>query len=159
MVSPDQKFHCNGQVTEWRYQGKNSRGFRAIVWRPVNDSATQFQIVGINDIPAGTANVPITYAVAKSQRIRVKSGDVIGWSFGNPVITYSEADHYCTRVRWLRKNQHDTLQTDQVLDFIPDVGKRECSISATVAEVNDSGEYLLYFMHKKVFFFFFFFFK
>ena len=73
MVSPDQRFLCNGQVTEWRYQGKQSNAFRAIVWRQVEGFATQFQVVGINGIPAGAVNTLVSYTVPENDRITVNA--------------------------------------------------------------------------------------
>ena len=136
MVSPDQKFLCNGQVTEWRYQAKASHGFLAIVWRPVDGSATKFRVVGINNIPAGPVNTLVTYPVPKNQRITVEAGDVIGWSFGAAVLTYNEGGGY--RVRWLGRNLHGSLQVYQESDINACVEKREYSIAATVGEVSIS---------------------
>ena len=138
MVSPDQKFLCSGQVAEWQYQGKHSHGFRAIVWRPMDDSAMKFLIVGINDIPAGDINAPVTYAVPKSQRITVKAGDVIGWSFGDEVLAFDIGGAHS--VRWLGGNLHGSLQANQEHDFfIAGVQNREYSIAATVIE-SEPGE-------------------
>ena len=130
MVSPERPFLCNDQVTVWQYQGKNSNAFRAVIWRPIDDSATQFRIVGINDIPAGPVNTPVTYTVPENQRITVNAGDVIGWSFGDSVLAYNPGGSY--RVRWLGGNLHGSLQANQVRDINSGVGAREYSIAATV---------------------------
>ena len=132
MVSPDQMFLCSGQVTEWRYQGKTPNGFRAIVWRPVDDSATKFRVVGINDIPAGAVNTLVTYTVPKDQRITVEAGDMIGWSFGASVLTYNVGGGF--RVRWLSGNLHGSLQVNQERNIDDGVQEREYSIAATVIE-------------------------
>ena len=129
MVSPDIP-HCSGQVTEWTYQGRRSRAFRAIIFRPVPDTDTQFQIVGINDIPEGPSNTPIVYRVPVADRITVQEGDVIGWSHGDGVLTYNTRGTY--NVRWLGGNLHDGLETDQILDINTGVQEREYSIAATV---------------------------
>ena len=138
MVSPDQKFPCNGQVTEWRYQGKKSNGFQAIVWRRVDNSTTKFRVVGINDIPAGTANTPITFTVSKYQRITVKAGDMIGWSFGDPVLAFDYGGVHS--VRWLGGNLHGNLQVFQERDINEGVEKREYSIVATIGMIGEPGE-------------------
>ena len=132
MVSPDQSFRCNGQVTEWQYQAKTSNGFRAIVWRPVDESATKFRIVGINDIPAGAVNTPVTYSVPLNQSIRVQFGDVIGWSFGAGVLTYNVGGGY--RVRWVGGNLHGSLAVNQERVIGGGVQEREYSIAAVVDE-------------------------
>ena len=137
MVSPDQRFLCNGQVTAWQYLGQNSNAFRAIVWRPINTSATQFRIVGINNIPAGAVNTPVTYTIPENQRISVKAGDVIGWSFGDSVLPYNFGG--ANRVRYLKGNLNGSL-TNQVLDINFGVWEREYSIAATVVEVREPGE-------------------
>ena len=138
MISPDQKFFCGGQVTEWRYQGKHADGFRAIVWRPVDDSGTQFRIVGINDIPAGPINSPVTYIVPRSQRITVNAGDMIGWSFGAEVLAFDYGGTHS--VRWLGGNLHGNLHANQELNINGGVGEREYSIAAFVGDIGELGE-------------------
>ena len=133
MVSPDWPFICNGQVTEWRYHRRTVYAFQAVVWRPVNGSATKFQIVGINDIPTGSVNTIVTYIVPENQRITVKVGDVIGWSFDNHVLSKDSGGNY--HVRWLG-DLHGSLQVNQVHDFYSGEtnggANREYSITATV---------------------------
>ena len=137
MVSPDQRFLCNGQVTEWRYQGKQSNAFRAIVWRQVEGSATQFQVVGINGIPAGAVNTLVSYTVPENDRITVKAGDVVGWSFGDSVLAYNNGGGF--RVRFVDGNLHDSLQVNQVHDINAGVQEREYSIAATVQKIGQLG--------------------
>ena len=137
MVSPDQQFLCNGQVTEWRYQGKNSNAFQAIVWRPVQDSPTEFQIVGINNIPAGAVDTPVSYAVPENERITVKSGDVIGWSFSEPVLTYGIGESI--RVRYKGKSLQTPLTVDGTFN-INGVANRDYSIAAVVCDVCRPGK-------------------
>ena len=140
MVSPDQQFQCNGQVTEWRYQSKQSSAFQAIVWRPTVDSDIQFQIVGINDIPAGAVNTPVRYIVPQNDRITVKAGDVIGWSFRYSALTFDYGGDY--RVRWLNNNQLDNLRVNQMINITGGVATRDYSIAATV---NELGKQLIYY--------------
>ncbi|XP_072048084.1 uncharacterized protein [Amphiura filiformis] len=130
MASPDQKFTCSGQVTAWKYQGKFSRPFRAIVFRPTGGAVTEFEIVGINDIPAGAVNTPVNYVVPESDRITVAIGDVIGWSFGGGVITYNGGGSY--KVRWVGGNLHAGLAATQNVNINGGVQQREYSIEATV---------------------------
>ncbi|XP_072033322.1 uncharacterized protein [Amphiura filiformis] len=130
MVSPDKPFLCRGQVTRWTYQGKSSETFRAIVFRPVEGSVTQFQIVGINDIPAGAVDTPVNYVVPENDRITVTKGDVIGWSFGGGVITHNGGGSY--NVRWVGGNLHASLVVNQIVDINDGMGVREYSIEATV---------------------------
>ncbi|XP_072045785.1 uncharacterized protein [Amphiura filiformis] len=130
MASPDQKFTCSGQVTAWKYQGKSSRPFRAIVFRPTGGADTEFEIVGINDIPAGAANTPVNYVVPENDRITVAIGDVIGWSFGGGVITYNGGGSY--KVRWVGGNLHAGLAATQNVNINGGVQQREYSIEATV---------------------------
>ncbi|XP_072048991.1 uncharacterized protein [Amphiura filiformis] len=136
MVSPDQQFLCSGTVTKWTFQGKRSKPWRAIVFRPTEGSVTEFQIVGINDIPAGAVNTPVDYTVPESERIPVKSGDVIGWSFGGGVITWNRGGSY--KVRWVRGNLHAGLAVNQTVNIKAGVQLREYSIEATVDAANQN---------------------
>ena len=142
MVSPDQQFLCNGQVTEWQYQGKKSNAFRAIVWRPVQGSATQFQIVGINDIPAGVVDTLVTYIVPENERITVKAGDVIGWSFSGSVLTQNTGGSF--HVRYTAQSTHETLRVGESVTINGGVEYREYSIAAIVCNVCDPGKELLF---------------
>ncbi|XP_072017008.1 uncharacterized protein [Amphiura filiformis] len=132
IVSPDQPFLCSGHVITWTYQGKFSGAFRAIVFRPTEGSVTEFQIVGINNIPAGAVNTPVTYTVPVNERIAVRAGDVIGWSFGDGVITYNNGGNYS--VRWVSENLPASLEVNQIVDFNYGVKPREYSIEATVTD-------------------------
>ena len=134
MVSPDKQFQCHGKILAWRFEGKKSNPFRAIVWRPLNDTVynTLFKIVGINEIPPNVNNFPVTYTVPDTERITVEPGDMIGWSFGGSVLTYNGGGGY--RVRWLGGNLHSTLETNQVHDIRTGVQQREYSIEATVGQ-------------------------
>ena len=98
-------------------------------------STTQFQIVGINDIPASSINIPVTYTVPADKRIRVTAGDMIGWSFGNGVITYDY--NTGSDVRWLGGSLHASLQPGQIHTFngIGQDVPRDYSIQAVVETV------------------------
>ena len=95
-------------------------------------STTQFQIIGINDIPASSINIPVTYTVPADKRICVTAGDMLGWSFGNGVITYD----YDTGsdVRWLGGFLHASLEPGQIHTF-NSIGIRDYSIQAVVETV------------------------
>ena len=129
MVSLDKQFFCSGNVTEWRYQGKVSKAFKAIVWKRVYGYT--FQIVGINNIPAEDPNKLITHTVPINERITVKPGYMMGWSSRDPVLTYSKGGG--NRVARLRVNTHDSLEVNQI--FVRDkFRQRAYSIAATVGK-------------------------
>ena len=132
MVSPDQVIECDGLLSEWRYQAKVSAPFRAIVWRKADDAPanTNFRIVGINDIPAGAVNTEVTYQVPAEKRIAVEAGDMIGWSFGQGVLTYNHNGGIL--VRWVGGHLHSTLEPDQLQNINGALGNREYSIKARV---------------------------
>ena len=138
MVSREHEFPCNGQVTKWQYQGKKPNGFRAIIWRPVDGFPMKFRIVGINNIPAGEVNIPITYTVPKYQRITVEAGDVIGWSFRSSVLTYNDGGGYDV-CEIIGKNLHGSLQVNDEHECYSAL-KREFSIAAIVDENSSPGE-------------------
>ena len=134
MVSPDKEIRCDGLITQWRYRAKTSNPFRAIVWRSVPGSSTQFKIVGITDIPAGPINREVTFNVPEDQRFQVKAGDVIGWSFGDGVLAYNGGGGFS--VRWLHGFLHSTLTDNQIHDFNGGNQDREYSILAATNPVN-----------------------
>ena len=68
----------------------------------------------------------------------VKAGDVVGWSFGDSVLTYNMGGAF--RVRFIGGNLHDSLQANQVHDINAGVQEREYSISATVEEIGERGK-------------------
>ena len=129
-VSPNKQFSCYGNVIEWRYLGKSANGFKAIVWRPINDSDTLFKIIGINDIPAGPIGIPVTYVVPENEQISVMPGDMIGWSFGPGVISYNGGGDY--RIRKTKGNLYLSLSVSELYDLSEYSAYREYSIAATV---------------------------
>ena len=142
MVSVDQPFTCDGKLVEWRYQVKASNPFRAIVWRPVTGSDNEFQIVGINDIGSSDINTPITYTVPENERIAVKAGDLIGWSFDTPSLAYDMIGN--DRIFW--KSGLSNLDINQIhtIDFNDaprDMPRRKYSIQATIESFEAQGTY------------------
>ncbi|XP_072041836.1 uncharacterized protein [Amphiura filiformis] len=129
MVAPDKHFTCKGQVTTWRYFCKASNPLRAIVFRPVEGSNTQFLIVGINDIPAGAIGTDVTYTVPEFERITVEAGDVIGWAFGSAVLAWNLGESV---VRIVGGNFHAGLATDEIITIDGSQSNREYSIEADV---------------------------
>ena len=112
----------------WHYQAKISYGFHAMVFRPLDSSHTRYKVVGINDIPAGEINKPVTYNVAEGDRIKVQRGDVIGWSTEVIPFAYMIDSDARNLIRWVNITQyslHDIMLFDH--DEL-----REYSIGATV---------------------------
>ena len=134
MVAVDKTFGCPGKITSWRYQAKFSNPLRAIVWRPMPRTSTQFKIVGINDIPAGRVNMPDAYTVPQTEQITVQPGDVIGWSFRAPSLTFNEGAN--TRVLYLRGHISSYLKENQIRYINQGFYKREYSIEAVVAKIS-----------------------
>ena len=143
-VSPDHQFSCYGQVTEWHYLGKSANGFKAIVWRPFNASDILYEVVGINDIPAGPINTPITYTVPENEQIVVMPGDMIGWSFGPSVISFNGGGDYM--IRKTQGNLHASLQAHQVHDLSEYSAHREYSITASVLKKGKYFQYLRFWL-------------
>ena len=86
MVVPGKPFLCDGVVTEWHYWGSTSVAFRAIVWRRVFGKTSEYEIVGINEVPAGAFGQEVVYSVPVLERIHVLKGDVIGFAFETGVL-------------------------------------------------------------------------
>ena len=129
MISPAKQITCDGEVTEWRYQAKQSYPFKAIIGRPVAGSSTQFTIIGTNDIPAGAVNEQVVYSVPENDRIAVQPGDVIGWACPNAVLSANLGGS--DLVRWV-VGHYSTLNVTQVSDFNDGSGNRRYAIEATI---------------------------
>ena len=99
------------------------------MWRPFNGSDILYEVVGINDIPAGPIDIPVTYVVPENERITVMPGDMIGWSFGPGVISYNGGGDYM--IRKTKGNLHASLQVRQVHDLSQLAMHREYSIAAS----------------------------
>ena len=50
----------------------------------ISGNGTLYDIIGINDIPAGDINQIVTYHVPDDERISVLVGDVIGFGWNSP---------------------------------------------------------------------------
>ncbi|XP_072026282.1 uncharacterized protein [Amphiura filiformis] len=83
-VTPIQ-FPCHGVVTQWRYWASRSAPFKAMIFRNVTADWTVFDIIGINNIPAGEIEQVVTHHVPDNERIVVEKGDVIGVAWNSPV--------------------------------------------------------------------------
>ena len=145
VVAPDHQFSCYGQVTQWHYLGKTTNGFKAIVWRPSSGSNTLYEVVGINDIPAGPVDIPAIYPVPERERIAVMPGDMIGFSFGPGVISFDVGGDY--KINKTSGNLHATLQAGQVHDLSQYSFHREYSIAASVLK---NGKYFDGYVHFSV---------
>ena len=99
-------------------------------------SSTQFQIVGINDIPADEINQNIVYVVPENKRIRVKAGDMIGWAYTTEAaLQYSLSTDTAddTHLFYIGGLLYDSLKDSQIHTFAHSTLKsREYSIFATI---------------------------
>ena len=55
-----------------------------MVLRKVYTSGTLYDIIGINNIPAGDIEQVVTYQMPDDERIIVQAGDVIGFAWNSP---------------------------------------------------------------------------
>ena len=116
-VSPAKPITCDGEVAEWRYLAKRLHTFQAVIWRPVNGYPTKYKVVGINNIPKGSAIDQTTiYSVPLNERISVKAGDMIGWSYDGPngVIAFTFNSKYAANVKII---YGASLDVNQTVDF------------------------------------------
>ena len=65
--------------------------FRAMVLRNVATTGTDtlYDIIGINDIPAGEIDQILTYQVPDNERISVLAGDVLGFAWNSPGVRHT----------------------------------------------------------------------
>ena len=105
MVVPGKPFLCDGVVTEWHYWGSSSVAFRAIVWRRVFGKINEYEIVGINKVPAGPFGEEVVYSVPVLDRIHVLKGDVIGFAFETGLVVGDINPANGVMVRWYKGDQ------------------------------------------------------
>ena len=84
-----EKFTCKGVVSQWRYWTGRSVAFRAMVLRQHPFEDQKYDIVGINDIPAGATEQMVAYEVPEEKRILVREGDVIGFAWNQPTLKHA----------------------------------------------------------------------
>ena len=99
-------------------------------------SSTQFQIVGINDIPAEEINRDIVYVVPENKRIRVKARDMIGWAYTTEAaLQYSLSTDTVddTHLYYIGGHLYDSLKDSQIHTFVQStLNSRDTSILATI---------------------------
>ena len=125
---------CGGFLSQWTYQTDTSAGgFKAIVWRKVIGSSTRFQIIGINDVPGGeSGETPVTFEVPLNERIIVRPGDLIGWSFQGRGLPRQNGG---VKAHWIGGNLYSSLQTGETYDVNGGSGYRTYSIQAAVETI------------------------
>ncbi|XP_072026283.1 uncharacterized protein [Amphiura filiformis] len=136
-VTPIQ-FPCHGVVTQWRYWAGRSAPFKAMILRNVTADWTDFNIIGINNIPAGEIEQVVTYHVPDNERIVVEKGDVIGFAWNSPVPrAVLERDNENEDVMTIMRDRSavpDDLQVNDRLIVDEDDEKRAYSIHAVVSD-------------------------
>ena len=108
---------CDGEVAEWSYLAKQLHPFQAVIWRPIDGFPSKYKVVGVNDIPKGSAiDQKIIFSVPLSERISVKVGDMIGWSSSGPGAIAFEwpPNDYATQVKFVPRT---SLEVNQTIDF------------------------------------------
>jgi len=113
-------FTCHGVVTQWRYWSGRSAPFRAMVLRNVTADWTLFDIIGINDIPAGATEQVVTYQVPDNERIVVQEGDVFGFAWNLPaakhVVEGNIGDYDVLSLMYVSGAVPDDLKVNDRLD-------------------------------------------
>ena len=107
-------FPCHGVVTHWRYWAGRSAPFRAMVLRNVDSGGTLYDIIGINDIPAGDIEQVVTYLVPVNKRINVRVGDVVGFAWNSPVPKHVNYLQHPDDVDLLLLKQYDMRNPDDL---------------------------------------------
>ena len=133
------EFPFHGVITHWRYMTGYSVPFRAMVLRNVDSSGTLYDIIGINDIPAGEIDQILTYQVPDDERISVLAGDVLGFGWNIPGVKHTRDTDANTDgvVRLLYKqfspdgyNVNDRIDASAYLPYV-----RAYSIKAIVSGI------------------------
>ena len=91
-----------------------------MVLRNVDNGGTLYDIIGINEIPAGDINQEVTYQVPDNERIIVQAGDVIGFAWNSPVpvhVNQGESDDGdVILLKFFSKRPPDDLRVNDIID-------------------------------------------
>ncbi|XP_022106836.1 uncharacterized protein LOC110987964 [Acanthaster planci] len=125
-------FQSNGYITEWNFFPKNDHAFKAGVWRVDPEDPTRYMHVGSSDIPGHTPNELATYRLDSLARIPFRKGDVMGWSFSEPVICYDEGEESVELLYSGNGGNLEPTPVGQYRKFVSS-GKQAYSIGASVS--------------------------
>ena len=148
------EFPCYGVVTHWNYWPGRSAPFRAMVLRNVDNGGNLYDIIGINDIPAGDIERVVTYQVPNEERINVLAGDVIGFAWNSPVPKHVNVgntnDDDVLQLKYFNKRAPNDLNVGDRIDASDffHIKKRAYSIQATVSGIV-LGIIIIYFIYSQ----------
>ena len=112
-----------------------------MVLRNVDNGGTLYDIIGINEIPAGDINQEVTYQVPDNERIIVQVGDFIGFAWNSPVPVHvvqgNSGDDDVIHLQFYNKRPPDDLIVNDRIDASDTFSKkiRAYSIKAMVSGI------------------------
>ena len=128
-----------------------------MVLRNVDNGGTLYDIIGINEIPAGDINQEVTYQVPDNERIIVQVGDVIGFAWNSPVPVHvnqgDSGDGDVIHLNFYNKRPPDDLKVNDRIDASDTFANkiRAYSIKAVVSGIVSIITLLLSLMYYCVF--------
>ena len=110
-----------------------------MVLRKVGNSGDLYDVIGINDIPAGGVEQVVTYEVPDNKRINVLSGDVIGFAWNSPGVKYVQQgqadDDDVETLKVFSAHSPDNLNVNYRLDGAFNTYTRAYSIKAIMSGI------------------------
>ena len=110
-----------------------------MVLRKFGVSGDLFDIIGINDIPAGGIEQVVTYQVPDNERINVQAGDVIGFAWNSPGVKYVQQgladDDDVETMKVFTAHSPDNLNVNYRLDGAFNTYERAYSIKAIMSGI------------------------
>ena len=131
-VFPEKEVPCDGAISHWLYWARRREPFRAIVWRHTGDQDNQFQIVGINNVPAGSINEKVNYTVPVTERFPVLKGDLLGFAFKRSSLAYQHQRAERSRVHWFKNRSPYSMASGEIY-IISSYGERGYSLAAIIS--------------------------
>ena len=139
-VLREKEVPCDGVISHWLFWAKRSEPFRGIVWR--EKAYNQYQIVGINNIPASSANQVVNHTVPETERFSVLKGDLLGFAFTRASLAFQTQRADTSQVGWVKNRSPYSMASGEIHTIV-NYEERAYSLAAIVSPAAGGNIYLM----------------